>query len=74
MVNETKVVDFIDSNDSLLVMASFVVSYFFNLNPTFLFPLFAYLKYIKIIIKISLTFNNRNKKPMSQNLGTVLDI
>ena len=54
MVNETKVVDFIDSNDSLLVMASFVVSYFFNLNPTFLFPLFAYLKYIKIIIKISL--------------------
>ena len=66
--------DFIGSNNSLLVMTSFMVSYFFNLNPTSLFPLFAYLKYIKIIIKISLTFNNGNKKPKSQNLGTIMDI
>ena len=64
-----EVVDFIGSNDSSLVMTFFMVSYFFSLNLASS-PLFAYLKYIKIIIIIlSLTFNNHNKKLKSQNLG-----
>lgn len=68
---DIEVVDFIGSNDSLLVMTS----YFFSLNPTSPSLLSAYLKYIKIIITIiSLDFNSSNKKPKFQNLGTVMDI